>query len=266
MKMKIFTPPALWRAVLAVAVFMAVGLSAGQVMSAEDIDPEADEILKSMSSYLGRTKTFSMNADIDFEIITKDGQKLQLSSYATVVMERPDKLHILKKGMIADAEFIFDGKTLTLHGKNLNVYAQTEVSGTLDDAMRAYELETGIPAPGADLLFADLYAILSSGIESSAYLGTAYVNGVECHHLAFRKDKVDWQLWVKAGDEPLPMKYVITSKWHTGSPQYEIRLRDWDRKPKIEGDQFTFIVPKGAKRLDTFPVNELGELTTEEGK
>ena len=170
-----------------------------------------------------------MNADIDFEIITKDGQKLQLSSYATVVMERPDKLHILKKGMIADAEFIYDGKTLTLHGKNLNVYAQTEVTGTIDDAMRAYELETGIPAPGADLLFADLYAILSSGIESSAYIETAYVNDVECHHLAFRKDKVDWQLWVKAGDEPLPMKYVITSKWHTGWPQYEVRLPDWDR-------------------------------------
>ena len=247
-------------------IFLFICLATVPAMSAEGIDPEADKILKSMSSYLGGTKAFSMNADIDFEIITKDGQKLQISSFAKIVMERPDKFHVYRKGMIADAEFIFDGKTLTLYGRNLNVYAQTDVSGTIDDAIRAYELETGIPAPGADLLFADPYAVLSSGVESSAYIGTAYVNGVECHHLAFRKDKVDWQLWVQAGDEPMPMKYVITTKWHTGAPQYEIRFRDWNRKPRIMADQFTFYVPKGAKQLDSFPLNEMGEITTEEGK
>ncbi len=257
---------AAWRAVLVAGVFMLISFAAGPVMSAEGIDPEVDKILKSMSSYLGGTKVFSVNADIDFEIVAKDGQKLQLSSFATVVIERPAKFHVQRKGMIADAEFIFDGNTLTLHGKNLNVYAQTEVSGTIDDAIRAYELETGIPAPGADLLFADPYAILSSGVESSAYIGTAYVNGVESHHLAFREDKVDWQLWVQAGDEPLPIKYVITSKWHTGAPQYEIRFRDWNRKPWIKGNQFTFNVPEGAIRLDTIPVNEMGEFNTEEGK
>jgi len=261
-----FKTIAVWRAVLVAGLFMLISFAAGPVMSAEEIDPEADKILKSMSSYMGGITAFSMNADIDIEIVAKSGQKFQISSFATIVMERPDKFHIQRKGIIADAEFIFDGKTLTLYGKNLNVYAQTEVSGTIDDAILAYEFETGLSAPGADLLFADPYAILSSGVESSAYIGTAYVNGVECHHLAFREDKVDWQLWVQAGDEPLPMKYVITSKWHTGAPQYEIRFRDWNRKPRIKEAQFIFTVPKGAKRLDTYPVNEMGELTTEEGK
>jgi hypothetical protein len=245
---------------------MLFSFAAGPVMSAESIDPDADKILKSMSTYLGGTKMLSVNADIDLEIVYTNGQKIQFSSLATVIMERPAKFHIQRKGVIADAEFIFDGKTLTLYGKNLNVYAQTEVSGTIDDAIRAYELTTGIPAPGADLLFADPYAILSYGVNSSVYIGTAYVNGVECHHLAFREDKVDWQLWVQAGDKPLPMKYVITSKWHTGAPQYEIRFRDWNMKPKIKGDQFTFTVPKGTSKLDTIPVDEMGELTTEEGK
>ena len=244
----------------------AICLSPGPVMSAEGIDPEADKILKSMSSYLGETKAFSVNTDIDFEFVTGNGQKLQLSSFATAVLKRPGKFHIQRKGMIADAEFIFDGKTLTLYGKNLNVYAQIEVPGTIDDAIRAYELETGIPAPGADLLFADPFAILSSGVENSAYLGIAHVNGVECHHLAFREAKVDWQLWVKKGNAPLPIKYVITSKWHTAAPQYEVRLRDWNTKPRIKTGQFDFSAPKGARRLETIPVNEMGELTIEEDK
>jgi len=252
--------------VFAAGVVLMISFAAGPAMCADGIDPDADKILSSMSSYLGGTSTFSVKADIDNEIITHAGQKLQLSSFATVVMERPGKFHVQRKGMLADVEYIFDGKTLTLHGKNLNVYVQREVSGTIDDAIRAVEMETGLDAPGADLLFADPYAILSSGVVSGVYIGTAYVNGVECHHLAFRENKVDWQLWVKAGDMPLPMKYVITSKWHTGAPQYTVQLRDWDTKPGIKGDQFTFIVPAGARRLETIPVNEMGELSIEEDK
>jgi hypothetical protein len=254
-------------AIWAICLCMLITVVAVPVMRAEGIDPDAESILKSMSSYLGETKAFSVNADIDFEIVTRNGQKLQLSSFATAVLKRPAKFHIQRKGMIADAEFIFDGKTLTLHGKKRNIYAQIEVPGTIDDAIRAYELETGIPAPGADLLFADPYAILSSGVENSAYLGIAYVNGVECHHLAFREAKVDWQLWVQAGDAVLPMKYVITTKWHTAAPQYEIRFRDWDTNPQINDKRFTFSAPEGATRLETIPANEMDEFTsTEEGK
>jgi hypothetical protein len=251
---------------LVLGIALCISLASGPVLSAEGIDPDTDEILRSMSSYLGGASAFSVNADIDFEVVDRNGQKLQLSSFATTVLKRPEKFHIQRKGMIANAEFIFDGEILTLHGKNLNVYAQIEVPGTIDDAIRSYEMETGIPAPSADLLFADPYAILSSGVDSSAYLGIAYVNGVECHHLAFREAKVDWQLWVQAGDAPLPMKYVITSKWHTAAPQYEVRFRDWNTKPRIKAGQFTFSVPKGARRLDTIPVNEMGELAIEEDK
>ena len=266
MREKKFKSRTAWGCVWAAGVALLMALAAGPATGAEGIAPDADKILQSMSTYMGGTQAFSMNADIDFEIVTKDGQKLQFSSSATVVLKRPAKFSIQRRGMFADAEFIFNGKTLTVFGKNLNAYAQTEVSGTIDDAIRAFEMETGIPAPGADLLFADPYAVLSSGVESSIYVGVAYVNGIACHHLAFREDKVDWQLWVKTGDEPLPMKYVITSKWMTGAPQYQISFRDWNTNPQINDEQFTFSVPKDAIRLETIPVNEMGELTIEEGK
>lgn len=249
------------------AIVLSLGLAADPVISADSIDPDADKILKSMSSYLAETEAFSVNADIDVEFVTRDGQKLQLSSFATVILQRPNKFHIQRQGTIADVEFIFDGKTLTLYGKKSNVYAQIDAPGTIDNAIRAYELETGIPAPGADLLFADPYAILSTGIENGTYIGTAYVNGIECHHLAFREDEVDWQLWVQTGDKPLPMKYVITSKWMTAAPQYEVRFRDWDTNSQIDDEQFTFSAPEGATRLEKPPTKELDEFTsTEEGQ
>lgn len=245
-------------------IVVAEGVRAETIASANAIDPEATRILQAMSAYLANTQSFSVNADIDFEIIVKDGQKLQLSSYASVIAQRPNQFYIQRQGMVADAAFIFDGETLTLHGKRNNVYAQLNAPGSIDDAIRQVELETGFPAPGADLLFADPYAVLSTGIESSRYLGIAYVNGVPCHHLAFREDQVDWQIWVQVGDQPLPMKYVITSKWQTGAPQYEMRLRDWNTNPQINPGQFSFSAPTGATKLEALPTNELDEFTTTE--
>ncbi len=249
------------------AVFaLTIALVANPVMSAEGVDPEADKILRSMSAYLDKLTAFSVNADIDTEIIDLNGQKLQLSSVASVTIERPGKLYMTKKGMIADAEIIFNGETLTVNGKNLNAYAQFESPGTIDDAIRTLEFETGMDAPGADFLLTDPYGILIDGVKSGAYMGTAYVNGVECHYLAFREDQVDWQIWVKTGDAPLPMKYVITTKWMTGAPQYSLRLRDWNTKPQIDAKRFEFSAPAGAKKIENIKVDELGKLILEENQ
>ena len=72
---------------------------------------------------------------------------------------------------------------------------------------------------------------------------------------------MDWQIWVKAGDEPLPMKYVITTKWMTGAPQYSVQLSNWNTKPVIASSRFKFVAPKGADKLEALPVDETGEIT-----
>ena len=59
------------------------------------------------------------------------------------------------------------------------------------------------------------------------------------------------------------MKYVITSKWVTGAPQYSARLRDWNTNPEIGADRFVFTPPEGVKELDELPFDEMGELVAE---
>jgi hypothetical protein len=62
------------------------------------------------------------------------------------------------------------------------------------------------------------------------------------------------------------MKYVITTKWLTGAPQFSIRFRKWDTKTGIDSGQFKFSVPPGAKRIGTIRTDDVGELIIEEGK
>ena len=185
-----------WAAALAVVA----GLAAGPAIAQGGINKDADEILRSMSTFLGGTKAFSVAADISNEVITREGEKLQLSSYGTVVFQRPAGFYFHRHGRLGDVEAFFDGKTVSLSGKKRGVYVQKEVAGTTDDALNMITSQIGIDLPGVDLLISDPYAVLSSGVTSSGYHGTAYVQGVECHHLSFREDDVDWQLWVKTGD------------------------------------------------------------------
>jgi len=231
------------------------------------ISPDADEILRKMSTYMDGLKAFSVSATIENEVITTEGQKLQMCSSSTILMKKPGSFRLTRQGMFADTEITYDGKLVTILGKRLGCYIQYAETGTTDEAIRHIEMGTGLDAPGADLFLSSPYTVLTSGAVKGEYIGTDFVNGVECDHLAFRKDKVDWQLWVQTGDRPLPMKYVITTKWFTGAPQYGITLRDWDTVPKIAADAFHFTAPQGARKLDSLPVNEMGEISLpEEGR
>jgi len=243
---------------VAVAVFAT--LAAGAASAMGEVNPDADEILRSMSSFLGGAKAFSVATQISNEVVTREGEKLQLNSSGTVVVQRPSALHLSRRGRFADVELFFDGTRVVVFGKNLNAYVERAAAGSIDELVATIQSELALDLPGSDLLVADPYAALSPGITGSGYHGTAYVQGVECHHLSFREDEVDWQVWVATGDRPLPMKYVITTKWLTGAPQYTVELHDWNLAPSFAADRFIFSPPQGAEKLEGLPVDETGEL------
>lgn len=236
-------------------------LATGSTLAAQTMNKDADEILRSMSSFLASAKAFSVTVDIGNEIISKQGEKLQFNSSGTLILQRPARFYINRQSRFGDVEMFFDGKMVTIYGKDLKSYFQQDVLGTTDDAFAMIGGSLGVDLPATDLLVADPYAALTEGITSSGYYGTDYVQGVECHHLGFRADKVDWQVWVRTGDEPLPMKFVITTKWMTGAPQYSVQLSNWNLKPVIAADRFTFVAPSGAEKLQSLPVDEAGEIT-----
>jgi hypothetical protein len=255
------------RAMRAAAATAFIILGANVAVAKDDLDPEADKILHTMATYLGGLKTFTADYDVENEVVLKTGQKLQLNASGTMAIERPGKLHVTRKGPLADAEVTFDGKTVSILGHNANAYAQIESPGpTIDAAIEEVRMATGLDFAGADLLLADPYAVLTDDLEQSSDVGIGYVSGIECDHLAFRKGDVDWQIWIQQGKHPLPMKYVITSKWVTGAPQYSIQLSNWNVEPKLKPDVFSFVPPAGAAKLDELHADESGELTAGDAK
>ena len=227
------------RCMVAVALSLIVLLGTSAGVSADEAD--AKRILKAMSDYMGAQKSLSCEFDATLEVVTKDEQKLALASSGTVTLNRPDKIRVTRKGGFADVEMSFDGKTLTLLGKNLNLYTQLDVPGTIGHLIDELRDTYQKPLPAADLLLPNIYDALMLDVVDVKDLGSGVVGGVECDYLAFRKDDVDFQIWIAQGKRPYPCRYVITSKRISGGPQYTVQTRNWKTGGEVAAVSYTHL-------------------------
>ena len=211
---------------------------------------EAKRLLKAMSDYLASQTAMSFDYDATLEVVTQDYQKLALASSGSVTLNRPDKIRAERAGGFADFETVFDGKTLTLLGKNVNKYTEVAASGTIEQLIDALKDKYNRPLPAADLLMSNSYAELMQDVYDLKDLGSGVIQGVECDYLAFREDEVDWQIWIAQGERPVPCKYVLTSKLIAGGPQYSVELRNWKTGSEVAADDFMFKIPMNAEKID----------------
>lgn len=224
------------------------GLNTPVVANADEAN--AKSLLKNMSDYMSEQKNLSFNYDTNFEVITQDQQKLALASSGTVLMKRPDQLRITRSGGFAEVEILFDGKNLTLFGKNANLFTQISAPGTVDHLVDELRDKYNRPVPAADLLMSDVQKELMDGVIDIKDLGSGVIGGVECDHLAFRTKEVDWQIWIAQGSRPYPCRYVITSKQINGGPQYSIQISDWKSGAEVAPHSFVFKNTTNAKKID----------------
>jgi hypothetical protein len=163
-------------------------------------------------------------------------------------------------GGYADVEMFFDGKTVSVYGKHINGYAQFEAPGSVDDLIHALRQGHGVALPGADLLLTNSYDLLVADVQEAKHIGRGVIDGVECDHLAFRNFDTDWQIWVEAGQKPIPRKLVITSKTLNSGPQYTLRVKSWKTDVAPEEKDFVFSPPAGAEKLSPEALIEMDEL------
>jgi hypothetical protein len=228
----------------------AAAMMLSATVAAQAQDDSAKRILKAMSDYVTSQKNISITYDSDIEVITLELQKLQFTNSGQLVLSRPDTLRASRTGGYTDVEFLFDGKTFTVNDRDNKVYAQAEGVATVDQVVARLRNEYFVEAPGADLLLTNPYDVLMDNVVDAKHIGQGVIDGVECEHLAFRSHETDWQIWIQAGPNPIPRKYVITSKGITGAPQYTLRVKEWRTDPQIAADTFSFKAAAGTQKVD----------------
>jgi hypothetical protein len=106
----------------------------------------------------------------------------------------------------------------------------------------------------------DSYAALMEDVYDSKDLGSGVINGAECDFVAFRKDDVDFQVWIAQGDRAYPCKYVVTSRLVADGPQYTIEFRNWKADQEVAMDDFSFQNSTNAEKID---LKDLQDKTSE---
>ncbi len=241
--------------IAAVAAALAVGIGAPAALADE---AQARQLLKAMTKYLGAQQNLSFDVDLSLEIVTTDGQKLAVASSGSVNMQRPDKMHVMRRGGFADVDMTFDGKTLLILNRGANIFAQSELPGTIDQLVDKLRDDYHRPLPAADLLSADAEAVLLAEVTEVKDLGSGVIRGKECDHLAFRTPEVDWQMWIAQGDVPHPCRFVITSKTVEGWPQYTLDFSAWGAGAAAA--TFTLAASDGAQKVEMKDIPDLDEI------
>jgi hypothetical protein len=223
------------------------------------VEARAAEELRKMSEFLAKTPRFVLEAEETFDEVADGEPKVELTNLRRVAVERPSRLAADATGDTLNRAAWYDGKTVTVLDKEHNIYATIEGAATIDATLDKLEDEYGVVLPLVDILYGNPYQVLMEGVTYGRYMGIHLAAGVPCHHLAFAQQTIEWQIWIDAGDEPLPRKFVITYVNEPGEPQFGATLRRWVLNPTLPEGLFTFEAPEGAQKVDVHAIKRTDE-------
>ncbi len=228
--------------------------------------PDPKQVLQQVCDFLKTQKQFSFKAEVTDDQVYAGGRKLQYGMDVEAFLQRPDKLRLNGDGDLESKQMFYDGKTLTLYDKDQNHYATIEVAGDIDAALDKAAKDYGVHVGLAELGANRLAEHATQGLTNALYVGESKVRGVPCHHLAFDKENVHYQVWVDAGDKPLLRKVVVTQKKLPSGPQWTAYFSDWNFAPQLADNLFTFTPPEGAQKIKFMPVKKTAPVPPKGGK
>jgi hypothetical protein len=226
--------------------------------------PQPEKILQQACDLLKSAQKFSFKAECTDDQVYTGGKKLQYAFDLEAYVQRPDKVRINAAGDLENKQFFYDGKTITLYDKSHNHYATMEAPASIDEAMEKANKEYGLRVSLIDLAESNTCALMTKGVKHALYVGEGIVRGVKCHHLAFDKDDIQWQIWIDAREKPVIRKLIINQKKLPASPQWTAYLTDWNLAPQLSDSLFAFTPPQGATKTKFVSLKEMAAQQTKQ--
>jgi hypothetical protein len=240
--------------IVAIAIFF---ISTARAQS-KKFDPFVERLVKVTSDYLKSADAFRVKAEVTYEDVLNSGKKLQLSRLAEVMVRRPNRVRAEVLDDRGNRRVYYDGKSLSMHHLDQNVYATVDAPETIDEMIDSLRAKYGIAMPLADLLVSDIDKNFRENAQKGIYVGLHYHQGVKHHHLLLSNQNVDFQVWIEDSARPVPKKIVITYVKEPGQPQFTAILTDWDFAPRLPDLVFDFAPPVDADEVDVLPLANAG--------
>ena len=222
------------------------------------VQDSAIDAIKAMSTYLMQQQTLQIATVGSLDVVTDDGQRIQLDGTTTYKIKRPGFV-IDYVSDIKSRRFIYDGKNFTVYSPKLGYYATVPAPPTNKEVLDTIYNKFGISLPLEDLFrWGDGNEDRVKALKSAYKVGTATIDGTETDHYAFREDDVDWEVWIQQGDQAVPRKLVIVDRNDPAKPTFNTRLT-WVVNPTFTDADFAFVPDANAKKIQLATYQGAGE-------
>lgn len=229
-------------------------VKAGEAGETVSSGPQPMLVIKRTCDYLKSLNQFSYHAEVSTDQVYYGGKKLQYGLEMDTYVKRPDKLRVNAEGDLINKEFFLNGGTIALYDLSKKVYATMDVPPDIEGALEKAHKDFGLRVSLTELASPILFDLISKRVKHCLYVGLHKVRGVPCHHIALDGSDVQVQVWIDAGEKPLPLKVVFLQKKREGSPQWTAYL-NWNTSAPGES-LFTFTAPPDVQRINFVPVQQ----------
>jgi len=212
------------------------------------IDREAISALERMGAFLREQQTFTIQQRSETDYVLDNGQKIRLSARGDLRVRRPDHLRADVISDRKDRQFFYDGKTFTMFGKRVGLYASVPAPPTILELASLLEERHGLELPMVDMFRMGSDNSVIDQITDATVVGPTKLDGVDTIQYAFRQPGLDWQIWLEAGARPLPRKIILTTTDDPTRPEHTIELT-WDLNAKHDDAVFAFVPPKDSAKI-----------------
>lgn len=228
---------------LCAALLLGTGLAEAQA-------PDARAVLLKMADALGKAQRLSVTVQTSYDTVQPSGQKIEWNEVRRLTVSRPDRLRLeTEKSNGARTLVVFDGKAITTFDEASRAFAQAPQPGGVDETLVYFVRDLGMRLPLAALFVSGSAQQFDRRVRAVEYVEKTGILGAPAHHLAGRTDTVNFQVWVKDGDQPLPQRIVLTYPAAPGQPEFRAQFSSWNLAADAADSLFTFTPPANTSRI-----------------
>jgi hypothetical protein len=212
------------------------------------VDPDALFALKRMGAHLRDLDSFQVTAEITRDDVTETGENVEFASRMDIRARRPDRMRLDITSDRSQRQFFYDGETVVVYAPAVGAYARFAGGPSIRETLEIAAADYGLELPLADLFVWGSADDDSDLLANAFSVGMARIGGRDCEHFVFRQEGIDWQLWVRTGDAPLPCRLVVTTTDEPSQPRYAATL-DWNLDVEFPDDVFGFTPNEGSYEI-----------------
>ena len=200
--------------------------------------------------HLKNLQQFSFEAEIMEDMVFESRQSFQANHKLSYHVKRPNKLHFKVEGDFRDREWFYDGVTISAYDFQNNFYSREKFPPTIDEALTKAEEELNLRLSIIGIARTDFNRVLTEGIQKATLVGISKVGGIPCYQVLLERERVNVQLWIQVGKNPLFRKVVVIHKAEEGSPQWSAIFSKWDTTDDFPDRLFLFIPPPHSVKIE----------------